>query len=108
VTIGILVLGMIGTPEVVQHAALAPLAMPVPACAAEMICAIAARFDETYVPKWVGPWTAFTYLHPIIAEASMNNFYLFRVPEYVSAIAEARDGLAAAAAAAAPTAAPAA
>jgi hypothetical protein len=57
VTIGIQVLGMIATAEVMRDEALRPLAMPVPKCAAEMICAVQARWHEVYIPKWMAPWT---------------------------------------------------
>lgn len=95
VSIGILVIGMIATPEVISDKALEPLATPVPACAAGMICAIQARWEEAYVPSWYAPWTALTYLHPAIAEVAMNNFYVFRVDRYVKAIEEGRAELAA-------------
>ena len=57
VTIGLQVLGMIGTKEVLQDPELAGMAAPVPAVAAEMICAAQARWDHTYVPKWYWTWT---------------------------------------------------
>lgn len=60
VTVGIQVLGMIATKEVLADPALAGLAAPVPAVAGEMICAVQARAYETYVPKWYGPWTLVT------------------------------------------------
>lgn len=60
VTIGIQVLGMIATPEVTKDPALKGLAAPVPATAAEMICAAQARWYETYIPKWYRPWTYVT------------------------------------------------
>jgi len=91
VTIGILVLGMIATPEVIKDAKLRPLAMPVPACAYEMICAIQTRWEESYVPKWIGPWTAITYIHPWISETTMNNFYLFNVERYVKDISYSQE-----------------
>jgi short-subunit dehydrogenase len=87
VTVGLLVLGMIATPEVIRDEALKPLAMPVPDCAASMICSIQRRNQEMYIPQWMGPWTAVTYLHPWLSETTMNHFYLFNVPRYVDTIA---------------------
>ena len=46
------VLGMIGTGPNIADTGNAALAMPVDECAAEMICAIQARWVETYIPKW--------------------------------------------------------
>jgi short-subunit dehydrogenase len=60
VTVGLQVLGMIGTPEVLRDPALAGMAAPVPAVAAEMVCASQARWDETFVPKWYNTWHAIT------------------------------------------------
>lgn len=60
VTIGIQVLGMIATKEVLRDPALAGLAAPVPSVAREMICAAQARWYEVYVPRWYGPWTLVT------------------------------------------------
>lgn len=47
VTVGILVVGMIATPDVVKDAALKGLATPVPVCAADMLCSLQARWDES-------------------------------------------------------------
>ena len=50
VTLGIQVLGMIGTPEIMKDAGNARLAISVPQCASEMICAIQARWNTVFVP----------------------------------------------------------
>lgn len=72
VSIGILVLGMIRTAEIVAEGEkLASLAMPVPACAAEMICSIQARWQESYVPKWIAV-QSLTKIHPAVQDWAMN------------------------------------
>lgn len=60
VTVGLQVLGMIGTKEVLADPALAGMASPVPPVAAEMICTAQARWDESYVPKWYWAWSTLT------------------------------------------------
>jgi NAD(P)-dependent dehydrogenase (short-subunit alcohol dehydrogenase family) len=87
VTVGVQVLGMIGTPEVLRDPALAGLAAPVPAVAAEMICASRARWRQAYVPKWYALWTAATTLGGSdFAEWAMNSAYIWKVPRYVADI----------------------
>lgn len=60
VTVGLQVLGMIGTKEVLADPALAGMASPVPPVAAEMICTSQARWDESFVPKWYWGWSTLT------------------------------------------------
>lgn len=60
VTIGLQVLGMIATKEVIADSALVDMAEPVPAVASEMICSAQARWDHTYVPKWYWAWSTLT------------------------------------------------
>lgn len=87
VTVGVQVLGMIGTPEVLRDPALAGLAAPVPAVAGEMICAARARWRQTYVPKFYALWTAATMVGGSdFAEWAMNSAYIWKVPRYVADI----------------------
>lgn len=93
VTITTLIVGMIATPEITQDEALTGLAMPVPACAREIICSCTRRIDgESYVPRWYALWTLVTRsLGVSFSEWTMNNAYVLKVPRYVAAIDKARE-----------------
>ena len=96
VSVGLQVLGMIATAEILADPANAGLAAPVPAVAAEMICAAAARRGEVYVPGWYWWWTQVTaILGSDFAEWAMERAYLRNVPRYVQAIADERRRVAA-------------
>jgi NAD(P)-dependent dehydrogenase (short-subunit alcohol dehydrogenase family) len=89
VTVGLLVLGMIATPEVLRDPALAGMAAPVPAVASEMICAIQARWPESYVPAWYKAWTLATALGgDAFAEWVMVAAYISKVERYAAAVRE--------------------
>jgi NAD(P)-dependent dehydrogenase (short-subunit alcohol dehydrogenase family) len=82
VSVGILVLGLIATPQNTQDEALAPLAMAVDECASEMLCSIAARWDQTHVPKWYGPLGLLFGVHPKLTEALVNANYIAPVERF--------------------------
>lgn len=89
VTVGLLVLGMIATPEVLRDPTLAGMAAPVPAVASEMICAIQARWGESYVPKWYKLWAAATAVGgDAFAEWVMVTAYISKVERYAAAVRE--------------------
>lgn len=90
VTIGIQILGMIGTPEVMKDPGNHRLAISVPDCAAAMLCGGQARFREFFVPYWYEPMMyALQLLGPDLSEHVMNAAYIFNVPDYVMRIAAA-------------------
>ena len=93
VSIGILVLGLIATPGIIQDEGLIPLAMPVPACAHEMICAIASRWEESYIPKWYSIVTPFLQLHSGLTEWIANSEYVGKIPRYVQRIANIQQNI---------------
>jgi NAD(P)-dependent dehydrogenase (short-subunit alcohol dehydrogenase family) len=90
VEVTILVLGLIATPAIIQDEGLSPLAMPVPACAHEMVCAIAAGFEESYVPKWYAALTPLLQLHSGFTEMLADANYVGQVPRYGERIKAAR------------------
>jgi short-subunit dehydrogenase len=91
VTVGVQILGMIGTDAIMKDAGNHRLAIPVPACARAMVCAAQARWREAFVPQWYSPMTAFLQaIGPAASEWMINHSYLFNVPDYVARIAKAR------------------
>lgn len=91
VTIGILVLGMIRTPYIKQDAGLDAVSIDVDDCARQMICAIAARRKEPYVPGWMGIVTPLLMAHSGLTEMITNKAYVGEVPRYkprLEAVAE--------------------
>lgn len=90
VTIGVQVLGMIGTKEVMADPGNAWLAIPVPQCAYEMICAVQARVDEVNVPLWYGPLIGVMKLvgalSACVGEEIINRSYIFNSAEYIRRI----------------------
>lgn len=83
-SIGIQILGMIGTPAVMKDPGNHFLAIPVPECAQTMICAIQARFKENFVPHWYWPMTAgLRLMGTDFTEWAMNSFYINNVEDYV-------------------------
>jgi len=101
VSLGLLVLGMIATPEILQEPALAAsgFAMPVASCAHGIICSIQARWHETYVPKHLAPVSWLTMAVPTLNEVLVNLVYVSKVQRYQDFIAAfvKRGGVAAAA-----------
>ena len=94
VSVGILVLGMIGTEAIMKDAGNHRLAISVPECAASMICAAQARWREAFVPQWYSPMTAFlTAIGPAASEWMINHSYLFNVADYVARIETLRKRL---------------
>lgn len=85
VTIGVQVLSMIATPEITKEPALVAsgFAMPVDACAAEMICAVQSKWEETYIPKSIAPWAWITMIFPGLNEFAVNMVYASKVERYV-------------------------
>lgn len=87
VTIGVQILGMIGTDAIMKDAGNHRLAIPVPECARAMICAGQARWREAFVPQWYSPMTAFLQaIGPVASEWMINHSYLFNVADYVARI----------------------
>jgi short-subunit dehydrogenase len=87
VTIGVQILGMIGTDAIMKDAGNHRLAIPVPECARAMICAGQARWREAFVPQWYAPLTAFLQaIGPVASEWMINHSYLFNVADYVARI----------------------
>jgi NAD(P)-dependent dehydrogenase (short-subunit alcohol dehydrogenase family) len=82
------VLGMIATPEILQHKGLADSAYPVPDTARGIIEAGAARVKVAFVPKWIAVGTWLAYLSPTLEHLFMNDFYTQRVPAYVAKLKE--------------------
>ncbi len=97
VDLQLLVLGMIATPEVIVDKELAGFAMPVDACAAEMLCALQARWDETLVPKYLSVWNEVLRAGGrSFLEWAMEKLYISKVPRYVNAIRAVKEARAAA------------
>ena len=95
VTIGVLVLGMIGTDAIMKDPGNHRLAIPVPECAAAMSCAAQARWREAFVPQWYAPMTAFlTAIGPVASEWMINHSYLYNVADYVARIEALKASLA--------------
>lgn len=91
VSIGVQVLGMIGTPAIMKDEGNRWLAISVPDAAGAMICAAQARWRTAFVPQWYSPMTALlNALGDEGREAAINFSYLFNVAEYVRRIGEAK------------------
>lgn len=112
VTLGVMVLGMIATPEILADAALArlelgplsvPFAYPVEDTAREMICDATARWWESHIPRSLAVSARVLNLPGLeyAKEAAINAVYVLKVPRYVDAVRAAREAVAAAAARAA-------
>ena len=98
VTIGIQILGMIGTDAIMKDPGNHRLAISVPECAAAMICGAQARWREFFVPYWYAPMAAFlSAIGPTAAEWMINYSYIFNVADYVIRIAKLKVELTAAA-----------
>lgn len=90
VTVGLHVLGMIATPEVMAHPGNAAMAMPVADCARDIMCANVARVEVAYVPRWYrAALTALGLLGDRTATRIMWSAYLGNVQSYVDRIATA-------------------
>jgi len=84
------VLGMIATPEVLQHEALRAGAYPVADTARGIIEAAQARVKTAYVPKWIAAGTWLAYASEALEHVFMDNFYTRKVPMYVQKLRELR------------------
>jgi NAD(P)-dependent dehydrogenase (short-subunit alcohol dehydrogenase family) len=83
-------LGMIATPEVVQHEGLRAAAYPVADTARGIIEAAHARVKVAFVPKWIAAGTWLAYCSASLEYVFMNNFYTQKVPAYVERLAALR------------------
>ncbi len=93
VTVGILVLGLIGTPDIVKDEGLTALAISVPDCADGMLCAIAARREEAYVPLWYLPVTGLLQIHSGFTEWLTDTTYVAKVERYAGRVEAQRERL---------------
>jgi len=86
VTVGILVLGLIATPGITQDEGLGRVAMSVESCASAMLCDIAARYEETYIPRWMGLVSPLMMIHSGLTEMITNREYVGQVDRYAARI----------------------
>lgn len=91
VTVGLHILGMIGTPDIMKDVGNHAMAMPVPDCAAQMICAAHERTQEALIPHWnAAAVVLMRVLGTPFTQWSMDRFYLRNVPDYVRRLAAAQ------------------
>jgi short-subunit dehydrogenase len=92
VSISMLVLGMIGTPEVMDEPNLRAMAMPVSDCVNSMICAERARVEEAFVPAYIWFVVRLNSFLPGVADLIMRNMYVYQVPSFVQRLEAAAEG----------------
>jgi len=90
VSVSLLVLGMIGTDEVLSAPELQSMAMPVSQCAKAMVCAERAREDEAFLPRYLWAFVRLNAFVPGVTDWVMRAMFVNRVPEFVKRIAELR------------------
>lgn len=81
-SVSLLVLGMIGTPEVMREPQLRSLAMPVHDCASSMVCAIDARAREAFIPGYLRIFVGLGRIAPQLTEGIMQLMYTLNVDRY--------------------------
>ena len=86
------ILGMIGTPEVLQHPGLRSMAYPVQDTAREIIIASQRGVREAYVPHWTSFGTTLSFFSQALEGVFMSEMYTFKLPEYVKRLKELERG----------------
>lgn len=77
VSITVAVLGLIGTDENMNRGdALASRSMPVPDCAAGIICAVDSRTAVAYVPKTLSMFSTLIHHMPFLAPSLIKSNYI--------------------------------
>lgn len=83
VSVSLLVLGMIGTQEVLVEPNLRSMAMPVADCVSSMVCAERARVEEAFVPTYLWFVVRLNAFLPGVADWIMRNMYVYQIPSLV-------------------------
>ncbi len=82
------ILGMIGTPEVLVHEGLRPLAYPVADTAREIIIAAQRGEREVYVPHWTSYGVTLSFFSQRLESFFMSAMYTLKIPAYVARLNE--------------------
>lgn len=86
-SISLLVLGMIGTPEVMKEPNLRALAMPVADCATAMMASADARAREAFIPGYLRLFVGLGRAMPQVTETIMQIMYTLHIDRYLTSLA---------------------